>query len=148
MEAVQLIRPTPEDYGVLTELWEASVRATHDFLPELDIQYFKPFIQEQYLAAVELYALQEQGGKFLGFLGVLDGKIEMLFLHPEAIGKGYGRQLCKFALEELKATSLDVNEQNPKAVKFYQKMGFEIIGRSPLDGMGKPYPLLHMKLKD
>jgi putative acetyltransferase len=25
-------------------------------------------------------------------------------------------------------------------------MGFEIVGRSERDGMGKPYPLLHMRL--
>ncbi len=148
MERVQLMQPLPEDYATLTELWEVSVRATHNFLSESDIQFFKPLIQKQYLAAVELYAIQGESGCFLGFLGVLEGKIEMLFVHPDAIGKGYGRQLCKFAIEELKATVLDVNEQNPQAVGFYQKMGFEIAGRSPSDGMGKPYPLLHMKLKD
>lgn len=37
-------------------------------------------------------------------------------------------------------------EQNSQALGFYQHIGFSIIGRSELDGQGKPYPLLHMEL--
>ena len=41
---------------------------------------------------------------------------------------------------------VDVNEQNPDAVGFYKHVGFEVTSRSPLDGMGKPFPILHMAL--
>ncbi|MGY0625916.1 MAG: GNAT family N-acetyltransferase, partial [Paraglaciecola chathamensis] len=44
------------------------------------------------------------------------------------------------------ATKVDVNEQNPKALGFYQRIGFKVVGRSELDGQGKPYPLLHLAL--
>jgi len=37
-----------------------------------------------------------------------------------------------------------VNEQNRLAVGFYERMGFRVSGRSPDDGSGRPYPLLHM----
>jgi len=47
---------------------------------------------------------------------------------------------------ELNAERLDVNEQNPQALGFYLHEGFEVIGRSETDGLGQPYPLLHMKL--
>ncbi|KYP13202.1 GNAT family N-acetyltransferase [Flavihumibacter sp. CACIAM 22H1] len=144
MTKLAVVRPTAHDFPALTELWEASVRATHHFLLESDLQFFKPLIQNQYLGMVELVALQEPTGKFHGFLGVLNGKIEMLFIDPESRGQGCGKQLLLLALEEWKATELDVNEQNEQAVGFYRKMGFEVIGRSPVDGMGKPYPLLHL----
>ncbi|WP_290789626.1 GNAT family N-acetyltransferase [Flavihumibacter sp. UBA7668] len=147
MTKLESVRPTADDFPALTELWEASVRATHHFLPESDILFFKPLVQNQYLGLVELVALKEPEGKFHGFLGVLNGKIEMLFIDPESRGQGCGKRLLQIALEELKATELDVNEQNEQAVGFYQKMGFEVTGRSPVDGMGKPYPLLHMKCK-
>ena len=147
MEELQLVKPEATDYEALTELWEASVRATHDFLPESDIHFFKPLVRDQFLASVDLYALQDGAGRFHGFLGVLDGKIEMLFVDPASRGKGCGKWLLQIALTELQAYDLDVNEQNPQAVGFYQKMGFEVVGRSPLDGMGKPYPLLHMKYR-
>jgi putative acetyltransferase len=39
-----------------------------------------------------------------------------------------------------------VNEQNDQALVYYLRMGFEVVGRSELDGTDKPYPLLHMRL--
>ena len=46
----------------------------------------------------------------------------------------------------MEATKVDVNEQNEQAVGFYLKMGAEVIGSSELDGLGKPFPLLHTRL--
>jgi putative acetyltransferase len=40
-----------------------------------------------------------------------------------------------------------VNEQNPQSVGFYLHTGFKVVGCSELDGMGKPYPLLHLRLR-
>lgn len=84
--------------------------------------------------------------RLLVFLGVHDQKIEMLFILNEQRGQGVGKVLLGYALNELAANSVDVNEQNPQALGFYQHMGFEVKSRSPLDDMGKPFPLLHMKL--
>lgn len=54
--------------------------------------------------------------------------------------------LATHAINELGATKVDVNEQNEQALGFYQHIGFSVTGRSPVDGQGKPYPLLHMAL--
>ncbi|NRB50274.1 MAG: GNAT family N-acetyltransferase [Saprospiraceae bacterium] len=132
------------DYVEVVDLWEASVRATHHFLPESDIQFFKPLILNQYLDHVDLSCLRDQAGKIAGFLGVTDGKIEMLFIHPAARGQGVGKRLLLHAVQDLGAREVDVNEQNEQAVGFYHHLGFSTISRSPVDGMGKPYPLLHM----
>lgn len=35
------------DYDELIQLWEASVRSTHHFLTEDDIQYYKPLIRNE-----------------------------------------------------------------------------------------------------
>lgn len=135
-----------DEYKQITELWEASVRATHDFLAELDIQFFKPLIRNEFLSSVELRCVKDSKGDIHGFLGVSDGNIEMLFVAPKSFGKGIGRLLLEYAVKELGATKVDVNEQNTNALAFYKHMGFAIISRSPVDGFGKPYPLLHMKL--
>jgi putative acetyltransferase len=58
-----------------------------------------------------------------------------------------GKSLLMFAINELNAIELDVNEQNPQAIGFYLKQGFEVIGRSETDGLGEPYPLLHLRYK-
>ena len=42
---------------------------------------------------------------------------------------------------------LNINEQNEKALKFYQYMGFEVVSRDEFDSMGNPFPILHMKIK-
>jgi putative acetyltransferase len=135
------------EYPEIVEVWEASVRATHDFLLEEDIQFFKPLILNEYLAAVDLHCAKDATRKIVGFVGVADKKIEMLFLHPDYLGKGIGKLLLNFAVNDLRATKVDVNEQNPQAVGFYQHLGFKVIHRSPVDGLGKPYPILHLKLQ-
>ncbi len=128
------------------EIWEKSVRATHDFLAEEDLQNLKPLILEHYFDAVDLRCAKDAQGEIQGFCGVLDGNIEMLFISPDARGKGIGAILSAHAIKEQGASKVDVNEQNEQALGFYQHIGFKVIGRSPVDGQGKQYPLLHMVL--
>ena len=106
------------EYVEVVEIWESSVRATHNFLTEEDIQYFKPLILKEYLKAVELRSARDAEGKILGFLGVADRGLEMLFLDPKWIGKGVGAKLMKYALHHFEVNKVDVNEQNPQAVEF------------------------------
>ena len=61
-------------------------------------------------------------------------------------GQGVGKRLMRHAIDVLGATRVDVNEQNPQAVGFYQHLGFVVTDRSRLDGGGRPFPILHMKL--
>ncbi|NTS40065.1 GNAT family N-acetyltransferase [Flavisolibacter sp. BT320] len=137
-------KATVSDFAEITEVWEASVRATHHFLTEEDICYFKPLIREQYLFAVELYCLRNEEGRILGFLGISEEKIEMLFIHPGGQGRGLGKALLRYAVFDLNKKWVDVNEQNEKAVGFYRNFGFRVTGRSETDSLGKPYPLLTM----
>ena len=44
----------------------------------------------------------------------------------------------------MSSLAVDVNEQNDDAVGFYASLGFSVVGRSPTDGGGRPFPLLHM----
>lgn len=134
------------DYQELLDVWEASVRATHDFLQEADIAFLKPLIFEEYFNVVDLRCVRDNQGKIIGFCGVAESKLEMLFVAPESRGQGIGSALCAYAINDLHVTEVDVNEQNPQAIGFYEHIGFKIVGRSPLDGLGKPFPLLHMKL--
>lgn len=143
------IRETrPDEYEAITRVWEASVLATHDFLSAADVAALRPSVLQEYLPAVTLRVHVDAAGAIRGFVGVAEGKIEMLFIAPEARGQGIGRQLLAYAVSQLSAVLVDVNEQNPQATGFYQAMGFEVFGRSPLDGQGKPFPLLHMRLAE
>lgn len=130
---------------VLT-VWEQSVRATHSFLLESDIDFYKSIVQEIDFNSFIVYCSLAENQEVVGFLGVADDKLEMLFLKPEYIGKGIGGQLMKFALDELRVTTVDVNEENTHAVEFYKKYGFKVFDRTPVDSTDKPYPILKMKL--
>ena len=81
----------------------------------------------------------------IAFMGVQNGRLEMLFLAPEERGKGIGKRLLKYGIENYGIIELTVNEQNPQVVGFYEHMGFETYKRTELDEEGDPYPLLYMK---
>ena len=141
----KLDHPGAEEFSALLETWESSVRETHAFLSEADIAGLRPRVLEG-LGTVSLWIARDGGGSIAGFAGICGDMLEMLFVRAEARGQGLGSALIRRVLEE-GATRLDVNEQNPQAVGFYERMGFERVGRSALDGQGRPFPLLHMRLK-
>jgi putative acetyltransferase len=134
-----------EDLPRVEQIWEASVRATHDFVTEADIDVFRPLVAEAIRGDVELACIRDADDLVVGFLGVAEGKVEMLFVDPLWFGRGIGGRLLWHAVSALGATSVDVNEQNGRAVRFYLRRGFEVAGRSEQDSLGKPYPLLHLR---
>ncbi|MBT29359.1 MAG: GNAT family N-acetyltransferase [Thalassobius sp.] len=138
---------TKAEHLEIIEVWEASVRATHHFLSEEDIAYFKPLILDNYLDAVELRCAKDENNKIVGFLGVAEENLEMLFLHPDTIGKGLGKKMLHYVLQNLNVKKVDVNEDNPDAAGFYKSQGFKVISRSETDPQGKPFPILHMEYK-
>ena len=136
---------TSADYAKLVLIWESSVRATHDFLTEADIDFYRPLVLT-YLPTLSVCCFVTQTGQITGFIAVGGDQIEMLFVAADARGQGVGKALLAHAIDHLDATRVDVNEQNAQAVGFYLRAGFEVVGRSPLDGTGKAFPLLHMRV--
>jgi putative acetyltransferase len=134
-----------EDYPQIMKIWESAVKATHDFLSEEDFNYFKEAIPRDYLPNLEVYIITENG-EAKGFTSVSEGNLEMLFIHDNSRGKGFGKKLYEFMKDKTGLTKVDVNEQNLQAVGFYEKMGFKQTGRSEKDGSGKDYPIIHMSL--
>ena len=142
----KLDTPQQNEYPFLLEIWEASVKATHHFLKKDDIEFFKKTILEKKIFNLVGLTVVRDDNIILGFMGVSGNSLEMIFLHPDARGKGIGKMLLKHAIADLKVTKVDVNEQNVEALQFYELFGFTLISRSALDGTGKPYPILHMQL--
>ena len=135
----------PQVIGPLLQLWEASVRATHDFLSESEIARIGAYVPGALQSVCHLVAAKREDGSLAAFLGVEGRRIEMLFVAPEERGKGIGRVLVSFAAEQFSANEVTVNEQNTQAVGFYEKMGFASYRRTQTDEQGGPYPLLYMK---
>lgn len=128
----------------LTTLWEASVRATHHFLTEDDIQKLTPFVKMGLLGIGTLVVARDNQ-KAIAFMGIEAGKIEMLFVLHDYFGKGLGRELTELAISQYGVRYVDVNEQNPQAIGFYEHIGFEVFERTEFDEQDNPFPILKMK---
>lgn len=137
---------TPFDLPRLMAVWESAVRATHDFLHPTDIERLRPLVRRGLSTFSPLHVLRDVQRAPYAFVGVADGAIEMLFVHDAWRGRGAGRRLVAFAVERLGAMRVDVNEQNTQGVEFYRHLGFRPFARSPLDGQGAPFPILHLTL--
>ncbi|MBK7428263.1 MAG: GNAT family N-acetyltransferase [Saprospiraceae bacterium] len=129
----------------LLDVWEKSVVATHHFLTPKDFQSIKALVQTINFNEFQVYCLIWES-EVAGIIGVLADKMEMLFIAPDFMGQGLGRRLMEFAIDTLKISKVDVNEQNTKSVSFYKKLGFEVYERTDQDDQGNEYPLLRMKL--
>ena len=130
----------------LLAVWENSVKATHLFLSEREIENIKEYVP-QALKEIPYLIIVENGNQIpVGFMGIVEQHLEMLFISHEERGKGLGKELLKYGIEKYSVNDLAVNEQNPLAKGFYEHMGFEIYKRTECDEQGNPYPLLYMKL--
>jgi len=105
---------TTEFINRLLQVWEASVRATHHFLTEQDIQNIKQQ-GEAALYGIDTLVVAFEEDIPIGFMGIQEKKIEALFLSPDQIGKGWGRLLIDLAIQQYGALYIDVNEQNTHA---------------------------------
>lgn len=129
----------------LVQVWDASVRASHRFLTDDDIHLLTPWVAPA-LTKIETLLVSFKDNLPVGFMGIQDRKIEMLFLAPACIGKGLGKLFVRLAINRYKAVYVDVNEQNPQATGFYHHLGFETFRRDETDEQGNPFPILRMKL--
>ncbi len=136
---------TPLLIDQLLELWEKSVRATHLFLSDDEMKEIKHYVPEALTAIPHLIIETDEKNFPTGFMGIADGKLEMLFIAPDARGKGLGKRLLTHGIQNYSVSELTVNEQNPQARGFYEHLGFEVYKKSELDEQGKPYPILYMK---
>ena len=89
----------PENYAEMLIVWENSVRATHDFITEEDITFFKPIVLEQAFPAVILKCVKDKFGSILGFVGTHEMKVEMLFVLNDSRGQGIGKLLLQYAID-------------------------------------------------
>lgn len=130
----------------LLKVWESSVKATHLFLSMNEIEDIKKYVPQALKEIPCLIIAKNKNEIPVGFMGIIEKHLEILFISNEERGKGLGKELLKYGIEKYSVNDLAVNEQNPLAMGFYEHMGFETYKRTEYDEQGNPYPLLYMKL--
>ena len=136
----------PADRDELVDIWLRSVRATHTFLTKDDIHALLPLVRQELGGDdLELWVLTDAEGRSIGFMGLSAAMVEALFLDPAHRRRGGGRMLLGHARQRYGPLTVDVNEQTPEAVRFYEALGFAIVSRSAVDDAGRPFPVLHMR---
>ena len=131
--------------GSLLDVWESSVRATHLFLSDEEIKNIKQYVPQAINGVSHLVTAVNENGEPVGFMGIEGQMLEMLFISAGERGKGIGKRLLEYGIERYSVNELAVNEQNPQAKGFYERMGFKVYKRTELDEQGNPYPLLYMR---
>lgn len=116
-------RPRPGETETLIRVWEAAVRSTHAFLTEAGIAFYREVVREA-LPQIDLHVRRDAQGQPVAFLTTADERIEMLFVHSAAQGKGLGWELVQWARQQKGAWWVDVNEQNEVGRRFYAHLGF------------------------
>ena len=140
MKLYEVSQREPQLICQLTTIWEDSVRATHLFLSEAEIQKIKAYVPHALTGVSHLLVAERAQGQTVAFMGIEGPRLEMLFLSPAERCAGLGRQLLEYGIRHYHLQELTVNEQNPQAVGFYQHMGFETYRRTDCDEQGGPIP--------
>ena len=83
--------------SALVAVWERSVRATHTFLTDDEINRIKQYVPQAIAEVPELAVMRPDSDSSeqtpLAFMGVADGRLEMLFVDPDHREHGVGKQL-------------------------------------------------------
>lgn len=146
VDGTPTLRPAADDdRPALLRIWRRAVEATHDFLTPADVDGIEMQVRTAALPAPAVTVAQRPDGALLGWVGVHGARVEALFVDPDAHRRGVGTALLAAATAGAPSVELDVNEQNPSALAFYERHGFVRVGRSERDGEGRPFPLLHLR---
>ena len=147
MRIIEIQERTEMLVNELLEVWEDSVKATHLFLSSGEIENIKKYVPQAISGVSHLVVTENESHKPIAFMGIEGTKLEMLFIKNSERGKGLGKQLLNYGIENYNVNELAVNEQNPNAKGFYEYMRFKTYKRSELDEQGNPYPILYMRLE-
>ncbi|SFJ97709.1 GNAT family N-acetyltransferase [Methylocapsa palsarum] len=139
--AISLRQPEDAERPGLVDLWEASWR---EAMPQIDFaarrDWFVAHVRALEAAGAVTTCAFDASGAMLGFLSIdpQTGYLDQIALAPDA----KGGPAAKLLLAEARRLSpakieLEVNQDNPRAMRFYEREGFRPIaeGANPRSGL-------------
>jgi ribosomal protein S18 acetylase RimI-like enzyme len=145
MDGTVSIRTAREaDFDDLTDLWERSARSSHAFMDDEQFVELVPRIRDLLLPSMDVW-VAESAGVMLGFVGARGDHVELLYVAPEAQGRGIGPQLLAQLADGGGPRSVEVYADNAVGLGFYLSQGFRETRRDPTDGAGRGFPIAHLE---
>lgn len=113
------------DIDRVSEIWLRNNTEVHDYIPA---RYWQDALEpvKGMLAQGEVYVYEGPEGRIEGFIGLEEEHIEGIFVERAARSGGIGRQLMDHAKGLRSRLSLNVYQRNVRAVRFYEREGFQI----------------------
>jgi ribosomal protein S18 acetylase RimI-like enzyme len=135
-DTVTIRRATAADAQAIGAVFDAAVRVGWPYLGEVaQTPMFEPEEWDREVADHEppnvLLVAADATGALLGFAAAhpADGELFLLFVHPDAAGRGVGRRLLDAAHDALRDAGcrqafLYTHEQNERALSVYRAAGY------------------------
>ena len=162
MSKFAIRRAGPEDAAMLSRLSTETFWETYHENPNSDNEDIKAYmaiaydvglLTEEIESDAIVFLVAEIGDETAGYARLVIGstvdgleseaplEISRIYLFARFHGRGYGKQLLDACLEVAKANNCDVAwlsvwKYNPKAIGFYERMGFRAAGRVMFDLAG------------
>ena len=99
MKIVEMKERTPLLVQQLLDIWEGSVRATHLFLSDSEIEKIKGYVPQAIREIPHLIVGESDKGIPAAFMGIDGRKLEMLFVSGEERGRGFGKALLGYGMD-------------------------------------------------
>lgn len=132
------------DLHRVMEIWlEANIQA-HSFIPQAYWKENAALVREL-LPQADVW-VYEQDGDIGGFIGIMEASfVAGLFVDSKMQSGGIGSALLSHCKQKYPELSLHVYADNIRAVRFYEKNGFTIVGEMKNDDTGKQEYVMQWK---
>lgn len=116
-----------EQLDRVMELWLQENQFAHPFVPAEFWRKVAPTVREQ-LPQATLF-VYEEGGRVLGFVGLIDSHVAGLFVDGAVRRRGIGAALLNRCKQAHPRLTLEVFCRNEGALNFYLAQGFRAVAR-------------------
>lgn len=102
MRIIEVNKKTSTLINQLLEVWENSVRATHLFLSNEEIENIKKYIPQAISDISHLIIAKNDNNTPIAFMGIENEKLEMLFIRNNERGKGLNTRKNKGGIKHVR----------------------------------------------
>ena len=121
---IELLRGTAADAAPIAEVFLESFHATYAFPLAHSDDEVRGWVRDRLVPTYETWVAVD-GGRVVAFMALLPGHLEQLYVAPDRLGTGIGRQLVDLAKQRSpEGLSLWTFQVNDRARRFYERNGF------------------------